>query len=141
MERSPKVATPPMAETVRVPLRVPPGEPGPRARLTALMSEVTRLQNWSSTCTVTAGLMVAPGNVSEGWTPKTSCVAGLGPVGTGLGFAPVQLGGVVGLGAAVGGGGYRGEAVGMGLGVGTTRTMLKNWLVVETSPPSVATSV
>jgi len=53
-------ATPPMAATVVVPLKLPPPGLAPIATITLDVSVLTRLPNASSTRTVTAGLMATP---------------------------------------------------------------------------------
>ena len=66
IDRSLKVATPPAAGCISVPLRVPPPGLVPMASVTFEVSPVTRLPNLSSTSTVTAGLMVIPATVFVG---------------------------------------------------------------------------
>ena len=44
----------------------------------SVLSLVTRLPNWSSILTVTAGVMAAPAVVLLGCTPKTSWLAAAG---------------------------------------------------------------
>src|SRR5262249_18371405 len=60
MDRVPKLAMPPTAATVLVPLRVPPPALVPMATVTFEVSVVTRLLNGSSTGTETAGEMGRP---------------------------------------------------------------------------------
>src|SRR5258708_36738811 len=70
MESVLKVAMPLLAATVAVPLRVPPPALVPMATVTLELSPVTRFPNWSSTRTVTGGLIITPATVVPGWTPK-----------------------------------------------------------------------
>src|SRR2546430_752676 len=79
MDRVLKVAIPPLAATVVVPLRTPP--PGLAAMGTGTLDEspVTRLLRWSSTRSVIGGLMAGPAAAVLGCVPKTrwSAVAGV----------------------------------------------------------------
>ena len=77
METVEKVATPPEALTVVVPESVPPPGFVPIANVTDAVL-VVRLLLASSSCTVTAGLIVAPPVVLVGAWPNTSCVAAPG---------------------------------------------------------------
>ena len=70
MDRVLKVAMPPTAATVVVPLSVPAEGLVPMAMVTLDVSLVTRLPNLSSTSTVTAGLIAAPATVLLGCPPK-----------------------------------------------------------------------
>src|SRR5438477_82138 len=70
MDRVPKVARPPTAARVGVAQGVPAEGLVRRATGMLDVSLVTRLLNWSSTCTVSAGLMAAPATVVLGCTPK-----------------------------------------------------------------------
>ena len=82
IDRFPNVATPFTAFTVFVPLNAPLPGFVPMATVTVAVLPVTMLLFASSTWTVTAGVIAAPAAVLEGWTPKTSLVAGPGCVVT-----------------------------------------------------------
>src|SRR5690348_16983915 len=75
------VATPPTAETVVVPARVPPPGLAPIATVTLPVKPVTRFPSGSSALTWTAGVSVAPAVVvAGGCTVKASCVARPGTI-------------------------------------------------------------
>src|SRR5207248_260463 len=78
MDRVLKVAMPPLAATVVVPLRVPPPALVPRATVT-LGSAVGRGGlNWSSTRTVTGGVLATPATALLGCPTKTRWFAAAG---------------------------------------------------------------
>src|SRR5207237_1030284 len=72
---------PPTAATVRVPPRVPPPGLLPRATVTLEVSVVSRLPNWSSTRTVTAGRMATPAAALLGCVPNGRWAAAAGGAG------------------------------------------------------------
>src|SRR5436190_1077159 len=78
MDRLLKVAMPLDALTGVVPDRVPPPGFVPMAIAIEADDEVTTLPPRSLTCTVTAGVMVAPPVVLVGCWPNTTCVAAPG---------------------------------------------------------------
>src|SRR2546427_366392 len=78
MDRLLKVATPPTAATVFVPLRVPPPGLVPMATVTCELLPRPRLLNWPSTCTAPAGRRIRPAWVLLGCTPKTTLAAAAG---------------------------------------------------------------
>src|SRR5260370_1125264 len=87
MDRVLKVAVPPLAATVVVPLSVPPPGLVPMARVT-LAVLLVRLLNASRTCTVTAGLMAIPAVVVVGCWGKgrgsgAAALSGVGALGAG----------------------------------------------------------
>src|SRR5205809_679766 len=63
---------PPLAATVVVPLSLPPPGLVPMAAVT-LAVLVVRLLNWSSNCTVTAGLMATPATALVGCCRNDRC--------------------------------------------------------------------
>ena len=75
MDRSLKVASPLTAATTNVPDSVPADGFVPMARVILSVAVGTRLPPASCTCTLTAGVIVAPGSVSEGSTLKASFAA------------------------------------------------------------------
>src|SRR5205823_1950152 len=75
-QRSPNVATPLMAVTVRVPPRVPAPGLVPIAMVIEALLVATRFPPASCTLTCTGGLMLAPATVLVGWTVKASFAAG-----------------------------------------------------------------
>src|SRR5512133_1944456 len=78
MERLVKVATPAIADTVRVPDSVPPPGLVPMATVTLAVEldpVVTVLLNASSTVTCTAGAIDAPATVFAGWAVNASLEA------------------------------------------------------------------
>ena len=89
-ERLLKVATPFTAVTGVVPERVLPPGFVPMAMAIDAELVVTTSLPASSTVTVTAGEMEAPAKVFEGWTLKTSFVAGPTVTLNGLLVAPVK---------------------------------------------------
>ena len=74
MERLLNVATPLTADCVTVPLSVPGppevGVPDVIASVTGAVLAVSTTPSLSSTCTVTAGEMVAPAAAFVGWVPN-----------------------------------------------------------------------
>src|SRR5262245_26882994 len=79
MDRVLKVAMPPDAATVVGPLGVPPPGLLPRPTVTFDVSGVPRLPYWSSTSTVTAGLIATAATAVPGWrtTARWSAAAGV----------------------------------------------------------------
>src|SRR5712692_5086698 len=69
------VATPATALTGFVPVSVPPLGFVPIVRVIELVAVVSRLPNWSSTSTCTAGVILAPAVVVVGCVTKLSLVA------------------------------------------------------------------
>src|SRR5689334_11733460 len=76
MLRFANVATPFIAFTVTVPLKIAEGEPGPSAIVTAFVAPATTPPFVFCTATVTGGLIVAPAVAAEGDWVKASFVAG-----------------------------------------------------------------
>ena len=77
MESPENLAIPAVTVTAEPPVSVPPAGLVPMARLTVVaLSVVSTLPLASSTATVTAGLMVAPGAALEGPWIKASLVGG-----------------------------------------------------------------
>src|SRR3954465_10626116 len=72
MDRLEKVATPPVADTVVVPVSVPPPGLVPMATVMLAVELVTVLLKTSCTVTCTAGEMLAPAVALDGWTVKAS---------------------------------------------------------------------
>ena len=73
--KSPKLATPFTAATVVVPPSVLPPGLEPSATVTLPVKPGTGFPAGSSAVTWTAGLIVAPATVFDGWTMKASWVA------------------------------------------------------------------
>src|SRR5437870_3894553 len=91
MDRLLKVAIPPTAATVCVPLSVPEDGFVPMAIVTLAVLEV-RLPPESSIRTVTAGEMDCPAVVFDGWTPKFSWEAAPAVMLNEVEVAPVRAG-------------------------------------------------
>ena len=75
MRRLPKVATPPTAATVSVPVSVPAAGLVPMATVTFPVKPVAVLPYVSRAVTATAGVIVMLALVFEGWAVKNSAVA------------------------------------------------------------------
>src|SRR5438552_1667859 len=92
MDRLLKVATPPLALTLVVPLNTPAPGLLPRPRVTTVeLSPVTRLLKASSSWTLTAGLMLAPACVLFGDVANARWVTAAGVIAKVLEVAPVRV--------------------------------------------------
>src|SRR6516165_9203746 len=76
--RALKVARPWSARTAVLPPRMEAPKLLPRAMVTSELSEVTTLPYWSSTRTMTAGVISWPGTTVLGWVANANWVAGPG---------------------------------------------------------------
>src|SRR5262249_55904189 len=88
-DRSPKVATPPLAGTVVVPPRVPPAGPLARPSVTGALLCVARLSNRSRISTVAAGFSGVPATASVGCTPKAGWSGAAGVMSKAMEVAPL----------------------------------------------------